>query len=251
MHLQITSDLHVNHKNNLKYCCEHLIAHAETLVIAGDFCVLSSKHRRSFISFLLGRYHRVICIPGNHDFYNESVKHPYFSYADEVIEENGGTFYYLNNAHLDIGDIRFICTCLWSPVIEHSVYVYNGVNDYHEIRDFDIDFCNMLYKDSRAFLYESLEDLPVDKRAVVVTHHLPSWNFISSRYRGSLLNEAFASNLDDLLYQYSDVCPLWVYGHSHDSYAYTINGMLCVRNPVGYVSLGQSKNFDKKMTIEV
>jgi hypothetical protein len=67
---------------------------------------------------------------------------------------------------------------------------------------------------------------------VVITHHLPSQRSIAPRYAGSLSNAGFVSELDSLMG--AERVQLWIHGHTHSSFDYTVAGTRVVCNPRGY-----------------
>jgi len=80
-----------------------------------------------------------------------------------------------------------------------------------------------------------------------MTHHLPSFEFISEEFRHEKeLNGAYASDLSDI-YSKHDI-DLWVFGHSHQALTLEMNNTLFVSNARGYpdeVTLG----FNDRMRI--
>ncbi len=73
-----------------------------------------------------------------------------------------------------------------------------------------------LHHESRAFLERELAANPAP--TVVVTHHLPHPRSLPARFKGDLLNAAYASDLSDVIE--AGAPALWVHGHTHDSCDY-------------------------------
>jgi Icc-related predicted phosphoesterase len=88
------------------------------------------------------------------------------------------------------------------------------------------------------------------QKVVVITHHMPSYQFIDSKYKGFPGNSAFANHLEGLPKKYSNV-KLWIFGHTHSSFDSELNGCRFVCNPRGYDSFGnpENKNFTKEKVI--
>ncbi|MGE5103517.1 MAG: metallophosphoesterase, partial [Betaproteobacteria bacterium] len=86
---------------------------------------------------------------------------------------------------------------------------------------------------------------------VVITHHAPSRRSIHARFADSLLNACFVSDLERLMDR--DRAALWIHGHTHDSFDYTVNGTRVVCNPRGYAKDGVNENalFDPNLVIDV
>lgn len=74
-----------------------------------------------------------------------------------------------------------------------------------------------------------------DKKFVVVTHHTPSWQSCSERFRyDTLMNGAFHTELGDFI-AYRPQIKLWIHGHTHDDFDYEIGETRVVCNPRGYM----------------
>ena len=103
---------------------------------------------------------------------------------------------------------------------------------------------------SRAWLEQQLAT-PFDGTTVVVTHHLPAQKSVAPRYRDDLGSAGFASRLEYLMGQSA----LWVHGHTHDCFDYTIQKTRVVCNPRGYCSRDgarvENRAFDPGMVVEV
>jgi predicted phosphodiesterase len=232
------SDLHIDFSENYLFCRQALNVSVDVLVIAGDLCQFNYKKRDKFIrQILLPRFPRIICIPGNHEFYGSDVGDERLQYMHAIMIDNdtGHVCYMLNNATLDIGDVRFICTCLWSPVLRVPATIMRKMADYTEIAGYTINANNALNERSRLFLTHELEALPHDKRAVIITHHMPLWNLIDDEMKHATTNEAYANNLELLIRVHDNVIAAWIYGHAHRHRFDEIYDIPFVRNPLGYL----------------
>ena len=79
-----------------------------------------------------------------------------------------------------------------------------------------------------------------DTTAVVITHHSPTPRSIAPRFRGSVLNPAFASNLEPLIVRYQPA--LWIHGYMHNSVGVTVGATCMLANPsVDCLDLAVSK----------
>ena len=56
-----------------------------------------------------------------------------------------------------------------------------------------------MHNESLLFLKDALTDATDSKSIVVATHHVPTFLNYPEKYKGDLLNEAFASELSDLI----------------------------------------------------
>ncbi|MGN8063419.1 hypothetical protein ACTJK4_17350 [Ralstonia sp. 22111] len=91
--------------------------------------------------------------------------------------------------------------------------------------------------------------VPTQRKRVVVTHHAPSKQSVSMQYQGDLLTPAYASHLDDVV----ELVDLWIHGHMHDSFDYTVGACRVVCNPRGYAPKGrvvENAAFNPGLTIQ-
>jgi hypothetical protein len=87
------------------------------------------------------------------------------------------------------------------------------------------------HRRDRAWL-ETVINQDFDGPTVVITHHLPSQRSIAPRYAGSLSNAGFVSELEPMMG--AERVQLWIHGHTHSSFDYTVAGTRVVCNPRGY-----------------
>lgn len=75
----------------------------------------------------------------------------------------------------------------------------------------------------------------IDKKIVVVGHHTPSFLSMEPMYTGEhTMNGAYHSDLSEFILDRDDKIALWVHGHTHHSFDYTIGKTRVVCNPRGY-----------------
>jgi hypothetical protein len=84
---------------------------------------------------------------------------------------------------------------------------------------------------SLGFIREELAR-PFDGITVVATHHAPSLRSVPGQFRTDPLSAAYASDLESLIEEFQP--PIWVHGHTHTSFDYTIGATRIVCNPRGY-----------------
>lgn len=235
MKLQILSDQHLEFGKNLHYFMHRCVPRADTLVIAGDFMPHGGPERYSFINkMILPKWKNTLIIPGNHEFYGSTSDDEWFESKKVVYtHRNGNQCHYFNNDTVEIDGITFVGTTLWSHVgYDKSFQIQRAMNDYRQISGNTVDKNNQRFADNCKFLEDTVSVL--DKKCIVMTHHMPSFHVITDRYRGNSLNEAFAADMDVFLMKYGHKISTWIHGHSHDSYDDYINGVRIVRNPMGY-----------------
>ena len=167
--IQIISDLHIDHCSlNEEFAENNLKSVANILVIAGDTCSYMHKIRKQFTKdILLKRFKTIIEVPGNHDCYFMSSDWKYSETAFKLTEDTAydSKHYFLNNSFVDIGDLRFICSTLWSNVLINLREVFNAINDYQYIYGYTIDKNNERYLKSVEFIRNILENSK-DKKCI-------------------------------------------------------------------------------------
>ena len=134
--------------------------------------------------------------------------------------------------------LRVLGTTLWTDVPATEIKgVSEIMADYKKIRycgrGLKVVDTNYMHLESRKFLGAEIDRCAEEgKEAIVITHHLPSFEMVDAKYRLEN-NFGFASACDDLI---RSPVKLWVCGHSHIQTAKEINGAPVVIGAVGYPS---------------
>ena len=105
-----------------------------------------------------------------------------------------------------------------------------------------------LHAASLAFLRKELSR-KYDGTTIVVTHHAPSPRSIAPRFHEDPLNPAFVSNLEALIERCEPA--LWIHGHMHDSFDYSIGRTRVICNPRGYFPDQLNPAFDPRFVVEI
>ena len=233
MKIQIASDLHLNllQERFPGFRAVEPAPGADVLLIAGDI-----HHRTGAMEMFSGWPVPVVYVHGNHEAYGSTVEET----TSALRAASGGKLHYLENEACVLGGVRFLGCCLWTdyllfPEMQQAAMqeCEQRLLDHRTIRGsnglFSAADALRLHHASRAWLAARLDEA-FDGPTVVVTHHAPHAGSIHPRYAGQLLNAAFISDLTPLLGK----APLWVHGHVHDSFDYTVCGTRIVANPRGY-----------------
>jgi len=245
--IQYASDLHIEFLSNKAYLKQHpLEAQAEVLVLAGDIVPFSvmDKHR-DFFSYLSDHFAATYWVPGNHEYYHFDAAEK-CGVLNEKIREN---VFLVNNTSVIHADTKLIFSTLWSKISPgHQWDIERGMNDFHVIKfrgkRFSAETYNQLHEESLNFIQQAIQTGNGEKIAVF-THHCPTLMHYPPQYKGSVLNEAFAVELFDLI-EKSNIAS-WVYGHHHTNtpeFRIGTTRLLC--NQLGYVQLGEHGSFDTK-----
>jgi predicted phosphodiesterase len=257
MFIQIVSDLHLEFPENREWLRRNpLIPKGDVLLIAGDtICDKYKKKAKSFYDKISKDFKQIISVPGNHEYYHGIIDYAYPFYKNKISENH----IRLNNQSIVIDNVKFIVTTLWSKVPEEmKSAVHQGLNDYHlifhknlynEKFNISVEDTNNYFEMSLTFLKSELIK-PFTGKKVVMTHHLPSYNCISQNHLQNHLNSAYASNINSLILDNPDI-DTWFCGHSHDLNLTCIGKTRIIRNPLGYVSMGEEKDFKRDFVIEL
>lgn len=236
MKLQLASDLHLEHLSRM-FPGETLIrpAHeADVLVLAGDVAQATDA-----VALFADWPVPVLYVLGNHEAYRERLE----CVIDELrVASRGTSVRFLERDVVDFGGVRFLGCTLWTDYrlrsnrTQRQLMENAGlrINDHRLIRTrngelFSPEHALRDHEISRAWLEQELSQ-DYDGKTVVVTHHAPHPLSVHPRYAGDPTNAAFASDLTELL-QKADV---WLHGHVHDSFDYSVAGCRVVANPRGY-----------------
>lgn len=251
MKLQIMSDLHIAFGEPRVPPTD-----ADLIVLAGDI-----GRPRPAVRWAYGLDKPVLYVLGNHEYYGGTM--------GQVIAElrgltAGSAIRVLDDDEVTIGGVRFLGCTLWTdlslygagPERELSVRAaWQSMRDFSLIRtqgDRLFAPADMVarFRGHLAWLEKRL-DQPSASPTVVITHHAPSPRSIHPSLRGAPINAAYIVDLERLLG--AERVRLWIHGHTHFSFDYTVNGTRVICNPRGYALNGieQNRAFDPALVVEV
>ena len=236
------SDLHVDHHADGGIALVASLAEADALVIAGD--LTESDTLFPALELCCARYADVIFVPGNHEFYFSSLEDlPRRLACLRVrLANRGQRLHVLINRVLELGGLRFVGTTLWVRRVVGIERLHSQMNDFRYIKGADPQVYEANEK-AVAFLEGN-----VRSGDVVITHHAPSADSISTRYAGNPLNPMYVCDMESLM---ADRDPdLWIHGHMHHSVDYFVSNTRVISNPFGYVGETNSR-FRGDLVVEV
>lgn len=248
--MQYASDLHLEFPQNKAFLkANPLICKGDVLLLAGDIVpfVAMEKHQ-DFFSYISDHFPVTYWIPGNHEYY-------YFDIAKksgEVNEKIRSNVHLVNNLSIDINDTRFIFSTLWSKIsTAYQWEIERGMSDFQVIKykshRFSAEQFNHLHEESMNFLVPELKRKNEGK-SVVVTHHIPTFINYPRQYKGDVLNEAFATELFELIETFGP--DYWIYGHHHQNIPdFEIGKTHLLTNQLGYVQAGEHHLFNNEKII--
>lgn len=191
----------------------------------------------------------IILVLGNHEFYG----HDWVTATAEYRAAVGGIpdVYLLEDASVVLGGVRFLGATLWTDFFggTQGPQAARALNDFQVIRvgARTLHWHDVVqrHKTSLTWLTQELR-ATFDGPTVVVTHHAPSSRSNHPKYAASPISGGFYSNLDDLVL--STQPSLWIHGHTHDSFAYSLGTTPVVCNPFGY-GVENAAGFDKNAVV--
>ncbi len=250
--IQYASDLHLEFPANKEYLSRNpLQSVGDVLVLAGDivpFAVMD-KHK-DFFSYVSDHFETTYWVPGNHEYYHFDITQK----SGVLFEPIRNNVFLVNNTTAVHGGVKLLFSTLWSSISpSYQWQIERGLNDFRLIRHkefrFSVERFNQLYKESLAFIKAEVK-AEKDEKTAVFTHHCPTFFNYPRQYKGSVLNEAFAVELFDLI-EASDIA-CWVFGHHHINVPeFSVGNTRLVTNQLGYVHLEEHDLFDTKKIIEL
>lgn len=256
--IQYASDLHIEFYKDITDFSTFLTPVAKYLALAGDIGHVRDPTFLQFMDYASNNWDRVFYIAGNHEYYAKKMYKSWkYSTPQHVLETHTTienvlkpykNIHYLhsnNPSHyLAKYNLAIVGTTLWSHIPDefHEHVVYR-VNDYNYIPWYDATTnetrrlqphdINALHSREKSILQSQIEywhamNVPI----IVMTHHMPSFQLISDKYKHCSLNCCFASNCEDLMQKH---VLGWIYGHTHNTSSAVIKQTLCVVNAKGYM----------------
>lgn len=258
MKIQYMDDLHLEFGNPI---LPTNVGGTDILVLAGDtvlaYDIINQNPKRrklynKFFSHISKEFPLIIMVGGNHELYRwkESVKQEHGHYID-VIKKYLASYpniHFLENEFMDIGDLRIVGATLWTSFDNGNPLVMaqakGGMNDYNYA--YTPEDTLRWHNESINFIRSAVRNA---KKAVVITHHAPSYLSVNPLYKGHHLNAAYATELFDYIHDNPHIL-YWFHGHMHHTVNYKINETTVLNNPYGYHAVERNGKFDKNAFVE-
>ena len=237
MKIRLISDIHLD--ANQGWILPHMEDEKDqVLVIAGDignFRAHAKGRQHYFYEDVVERFKKVIAVLGNHDYYGGNIidalqqyRTDFYALGIELLERD----------RLYIDGVEFVGTTLWTDFRLGMDYdkAQTYMRDYEAIYEGEYrrvipETIHGINKENIAFLKhaEALRanfranytphlhiteegGIAEDKR-VLITHHLPTQEFMHPRWAGNELNGAYIASVPHDILRGFDLC---VFGHTHD-----------------------------------
>jgi Icc-related predicted phosphoesterase len=245
MQLRVLSDLHFEFDGDFR---PPDVA-ADVLVLAGDI-----EPGTAGLTRFADAGVPVIYVPGNHEYYGH-----HFDETNAELRRVAKSLgiHLLDNDQVVVGGVRFLGSTLWTDFRLDGEYSVPRAMQAAEQLVFDFKAIRyagtalltprdtvLLHRQSVEWLAQKLDE-SFPGTTVVVTHHAPHLGSIHPRWERSTINPSFASDLSQLMGK----AALWIHGHMHDSFDYTVAGTRVVCNPKGYRK--ENKFFRPALVIDV
>lgn len=225
-------------------------------LIAGD---LGLAHRQETwlkaLSIFAKQFLAVVYVEGNHFFYHND----FFGRIHELKKKLSlpQNVYFLENESVVINGIIFIGATLWTDFQGKDFFkmqhARKNMNDFVVIKKpngqrlLPEDTVDLFYE-SRNYIFDAIRNAGA-RKTVVVTHHGISPLSIHERFRGDSLNCAFMTDLSNEIIDHGP--DLWVHGHTHNSFDYTLGKTRVIVNPYGYKDVEVNPQYDKNLVMEL
>lgn len=252
MKIQYCSDLHLEFPKNKKYLLENPIKQeGDILVLAGDIVPFKvmGKHN-DFWNYISSNFSHTYWIPGNHEYYYSEIGER----SGKFIEKIRDNVLLVNNNSFVHDSVRLIFTTLWTALSGVNQFaIQQQLSDFRVIRNkgrvFAPDDYNQIHNSCLHYLKQELFENNCEQ-TIVVTHHVPTMLNYPEKYRGSILNAAFAVELYDLIMD--SKIDFWIFGHHHKNCCdFTIGRTRLLTSQLGYVEFNEHIGFGNDKCIEV
>lgn len=269
MKIWTISDLHVRGKDAIGLVKPDRFPDADVCVVAGDVC--DSLHLSvNWVGKVIRPVMPVVYVLGNHEFYDTSIEKGRKD-AAMIAKAQGVTL--LDDAAAVIGGVRFAGGTLWtdfelfaagSPEDRRNLALEAMYKTKHGLADYGNIYWNAPGKDGIMprllvpkdtvnmhrktvdFLERTLAE-PFDGPTVVVTHHAPHPLSVHEKYADDPVTPGFVSDLSSLIERRQP--DLWIHGHVHQPFDYSVGRTRIACNPRGYGL--ENPDFEFSKVIEV
>jgi predicted phosphohydrolase len=250
MTIQYASDLHLEFTRNKAFVkANPLVPKGNLLLLAGDIVPfdMMDKHR-DFFNYISDNFVKTYWIPGNHEYYGYDLAKRQGSFMEDIKPN----VHLVNNFAITHHDTRLVFSTLWSKISPGNQWqIERNVSDFRLIKykgfNLTADRFNQLHEESLLFITNELTNKSANK-TIVVTHHVPTLMNYPPQYIGSIINEAFATELYDLIETLGP--DAWIYGHHHENVPdFAIGKTQMLTNQLGYLDYGEHLYFNLEQTI--
>ena len=247
MKLLILSDLHLEWMSGKPHQYPIQIPEDlefDVIILAGD--IHKGKQAFNWIDHIRETHdQQILYIAGNHEYYGKD-----FNTLDKELtksaEKRERVNYLQYGECIVLDNTVFFGGTLWTDFDKENPLVMweaqKMMTDYRVIKNFSPEKSLSVHRQTVDYIKDRVREFP-NLTKVLVTHHAPSWNSIETQYKGSTLNGAYCSDLEDLLQSFD----LAIHGHVHQSHDYMCGDCRVVCNPAGYYKHSENPEFHYKV----
>ena len=229
----------------------------DILAVAGDLCTWSNVHGGvDWLNEQGKKFDRVFFIPGNHEYYGGSWYHVNNYWTNKCrfdLAEN--VICLMEKPAYEYKDTVFIGHTLWTDLKNGDplakLMFMNHMRDYTACIGLTPEETIIMNRGAKQII-EQLVLKNIDKKVVILTHHIPTDKAIHPKWAGDHLNAAFA-NYDgwaEKLLLYGNI-KLWHFGHTHTPFYRNLgDNTPFVCNPHGYAGY-ENNGFEPRLVLEV
>jgi predicted phosphodiesterase len=244
MRIQIYSDLHLEHEPFAPPSVR-----ADLAILAGD--IANGAAGIDWAKRVFGI--PTLYLAGNHEYYEGE-----FDSVQDAMKEaaRGSHVALLDCGEWVFGGVRFLGCTLWTdfslatdpqrPAVIEAARKLNP--DYQLIRNgarnFSPEDAITLCGRHRSWLAAKLAE-PFSGKTAVITHFAPHPLSIAPAYVGHPANPGFVLDLSEIMGR----AALWIHGHTHTFFDYTVRGTRVICNPRGYP--GEPTGFCPDLIVEL
>ena len=263
MQIRLISDIHVDVNPPATVRLASLPTDRDSiLVLAGDFG--TPKKLADWLKMVANPFPHVVAVLGNHDYWGLSVERAPEKWREGLTrhlpEDRMARFILLERQGVDIGNIRFFGTTLWSDfdggdpysmrAAQETMQDHKRIRCHGGARRFLPRDALKVHLASKVWLEESIAQ-PWAGHKVVITHHAPAWESIYKSFRQDDLSGAYASRMEETVQRLGDLgVHLWVHGHTHHAVDYRIGAVRILSNAFGYPREGTGVRLDQVIELE-
>ena len=202
----------------------------DLLILAGDICMAIKADRHlKFFEETCRNFDQVLYIPGNHEHYMGNIDDTVNTLRTKL--GHIGNLCIANNHEYDYYGIKIWMGTLWTDMDKQNPIVMEQcrsiVSDYEYI-SIGGGYSRKLWPQDTVDEYMKALSKINFNADIVVTHHAPSYQAVSPRYRHSPINGAYYNDLDEMI-ENSGI-KYWIYGHVHYNTEFDIGNTKVMSN---------------------
>ncbi len=269
MKFNICSDIHINLNEDINLNLKH--DKDIVTLIAGDISGDMKTRDKWFAEQIKNGYHGFF-VEGNHILYgdhNLSLDKKIELLKNKYNSHHTG-FKFLENDHIFYEEekVLLIGCILWSDFkygmsdgLFHKKYMnkvefQEFIEEYGSTRFFGLSWEDLasIHKSSLDYITNTIEKYRSlyenNLKVIMLTHYGVSTFAISDKWKESIMNVAYISDLSKFILNNSCI-KYWISGHTHYSYDYKLNECRCICNPFGFIQRQENIGFNSNFIIEV